>query len=361
MKRRILICSLALVFTFSLIACSAADMGSAPTSANDAPSAPMDAPADSDFAYESDASAMPESSASSTDAAPPVSDGSPGPLPILTPSESGDRRLVYSVSMQLQTTEFMQGIRLLYNTIGEMDGFIVNENVQGRDLRTPEYERSASYTFRLYTDNLPDFIVVIEDNFNLLSRNLASDDVTTSYEQMGFSLQDLREHERSLQNALGNPELDDSDRLDFEVALIEVQSHIRSIEQQRSVVDDDILFSFINVQIFEVNFFEDAPELTFGERVSNAASISLGGLIGFGQGLLIVIIRILPTLIILGAVTVITIWIVRKVKKYNASKPKKPEPPQPQQTGNTNYGGYQNWNQNAHNTHTNHNTPKQQQ
>jgi len=293
--------------------------------------------------------------------------GSAGPPPILTPSDESGRKLVYSVDMQLQTTEFMYGVRILYNTISQLNGFIMSENVRGHDLRHPEQERMAFYTLRLYTDNVPEFIVIMEDNFNLLNRQLNADDITVNYEQTGFTINDLYEEESWLLEELEDPDLEDEERRDVENALTQVRSFIRSLEMQRSVMDDDIYFSFINVQLFEVIFVEeeeeeeekeeDVVELTFGERFSNAASQSLGSFIGFGQGLLIVIIVILPTLLILAAIAVIALFIVRKYKKWRAANPKKPkEQPATAATNKTNPAVYQNWNTQAQQHYYNPNT-----
>lgn len=334
MKRCLLICSLVLVFALLLSACGVdaappPPAAPAPAPASDydfEPAAPEPAPdeAAEDFPAAPAVPGMPDASAADTE-------GSPGPPPILTPSDSGGRRLIYTVNMQLQTTEFMAGIRLLYDTISELDGFIVSESVRGRDIRTPEVERSASYDIRLYTDNLPSFIVVMEDNFNLLSRALTAEDITAIYEDASFTLRSLRELEEQLLDELDEFDDQDMDAIFdepyLEMALAEIQSHIRSLEVQQYAFDDDILFSFINVQIFEAIIIEEIEEeyeegeeeevvdLTFGERFNNAASVSWEGFLGFLQGFLIVVIRILPTLLIIGAVTAVAFFAYRKVIK----------------------------------------------
>jgi len=346
-------CSVILVLALSLgvlSACSgaadadyaalpAADKGGAFDSAPE----PADVSADS-YWSDGEASAPAADAPYITEEAPSDSAGSAGPPPILTPGDSGGRRLLYTVDMQLQTTDFMSGIRLLYDTISELNGFIMNEQVYGRDLRTPGYERSASYTFRLFTDNLPEFIVIIEDNYNLLSRQLYAEDVTAVHEYQGYTLGDLREQEERLKKQLDDDDLDADTITDLERALIEVQAFIRSLEMQQSTLDDDILFSFINIQLFEVIFVEEEDEeeevvLTFGERFLQESLKSWDGFVAFLQGFSIVFIRILPTLLILGVITVIIVLIVRKYKAWRLENPKKPKPVKPNA-----YTGYQNSN-----------------
>ena len=343
MKRCIIVCSLVLVFTLLLASC-AADMG------DSAPAAPAPAP---DFAPGDIFDYAPEPAPPPAPApgAPSPSDwaadsGSSVPLPILTPSDSRGRQMIYSVVMQLQTTDFREGDRLLKNTISDMGGFIVNSQYHGRDIRTPEVERSAIYTLRLPTDRLAEFIVIMEDNNNLYSLWQASDDVTVSHSHGGLTLSDLREQEARLRNALYDldPEASDSDRLELERALTDVQSDIRSIEAQLSMMEDDVLYSTITVHLFEVIFVEheDFVELTFGERFSQQASRSWDGFVAFCQGFLIVLIRILPTLLILGVITAATVLIVRVCLKRSKAKIAQRAATRP-----ANSTGYQNWSNHA--------------
>ena len=82
---------------------------------------------------------------------------------------------------------------------------------------------------------------------------------------------------------------------------------------------------------------EEPEELTFGERFNQAASGSWGGFVSFSQGLLIVLIWLLPTLVLLGLVAFVIILIIRKYKKWRKDNPKKQKATNPQ-----NYSGYQN-------------------
>ena len=98
-------------------------------------------------------------------------------------------------------------------------------------------------------------------------------------------------------------------------------------------MDDDILYSFINIQLYEVVFIEEEEEeeeevvvLTFGEKFLEASLKSWGGFVAFLQGLLIVIIRILPTLLVLGVIATVIYLIVRKYRAWRIANPKKPKP-----------------------------------
>jgi len=343
MKRFTLLCSLLLIFAVLLSSCAAGDMEMsapapvpAPTAAPaDAPSAPV---ADMDF------SEMPAQ-------APSAVGESSVPLPLLTPTDSRGRRLVYTVDLHIETTEFIPGIQKLVNTVNSMDGYVVTAQVQGRSLHAPEFERIATYVFNIDTERLAEFIVTMENNYNLVNLWQASDDITGRHTHGGLTLSDLREQEERLKEQLDNENLRQADRLNLENTLAEVQASIRSHEVQRSEMDYNVRYSTISVAISEVIFKEELPDLTFGERFSVAVNRSLDGFVAFLQGLVIVIISILPTLIILAVIAIITIFVIRKVKKWNETRPKK----QPKKAPPI-YSTHQSWNNNANWNYNNQNT-----
>lgn len=253
------------------------------------------------------------------------------PLPLLTPSNLRGKRLIYTVDLQLQTTGFKTGIRTLLNTVSRMDGYVDSAEEYGWDLHLPETERSAKYKFRLNSERLADFLMAIEDNYNVMSLKQSSEDVTVDYEYSDSTINDLRDQETRLLNELNNANLETTKRLEVEKRLSDIQANIRNYERQQSNRDDNVLYSTVNVQLFEVIFVEYEeeeeiviPELTFGERFSNAASKSAKGFVAFCQGFVIVLIRIAPTIIVIAVLALIALLIYRRVKKHR--KGRKPTP-----------------------------------
>jgi len=322
MKRCIILCLLVLIIALLGFGCSASEQPVAQSSLAPAPgSIAPQAEAALDAAPAEPDHPVAGSTAPPATQMPQNIDESAVPIPILTPSDSRGQRRVYTVDLQLQTTEFMPGIRTLLNTVSEMDGFVERAFVQGRDLRSPEQERHARYTLRIHSDRLSEFLVVIEDNFNMLILCKESDDVTASYTHTDATLVDLRAQETRLLRYLENPPRDESERRDLEQRLSDTQSNIRNHERHQQTIDYNVIYSTINVHLFEVIFFDDVIEElvvhdpAFGDRLSEATTRSIDGFVAFFQWLLIVLIRILPILIVLGIIAVITIIICRKARK----------------------------------------------
>ena len=179
-------------------------------------------------------------------------------LPMLTPATAGDRRLIYDVSMRLQTTEFMPGIRLLLDAIGEAGGYVVNYEIRGSDIRQAPTERAADFRFRLPTEQLPDFIIIIENNYNILNLRQDMREVTATYRQNVWSLEELRSQESNLLEALetarGNRYIELSDQLRA------VRVAIRDLETAQAAIMTDVVYSTIDIQLFEAFLPEEGEE-----------------------------------------------------------------------------------------------------
>ena len=332
MKRAISLCLAALIIALSIGGCASGMKNEA------ASYSPQAVPANSGAPPQSSASGAPAPRPESADAAPsaaeqwtPNAEGGTGSIPILTPSNPRGVRYIYTIDLQLQTTGFMAGIRTLLSNLGDMDGYVESEHLHGRDLHAPPRERSAEYSLRLYTERLMDFLMMIEDNFNIVDRQLKSENITGRYVYGESAIDDLREQEARLLTALNNTRLETSDRLDLEQQLSQVQYSIRNYEKEQGGFDDGIFYSTINIQLFEVIFPDEVeeeeeeqveeavPEPTFAEKLNQAVTRSANGFLAFCQGVVIVIIRILPTIVVLAVIAVIALLIIRAVKKHRKS------------------------------------------
>ena len=324
--KRLLILFLGLLLAGILLAsCSSGYTDSESTQASSQSSSSPSASAGSEngagFAPGASSSPGASVSGSSTYGDTGLPEESLGPLPILTPSYADGKKMIYTITLRLQTTEFMKGMRKLLDTVSNMGGYTMNAYVEGHDMRYPEVERRADYEFKIPSERLSDFIVVLEDNYNLWSLRQETEDSTIKYDSAGLRLEDLLEQESRLLDSLSKEE-DSSERLSLERKLSEVQRMITDLYTLQVSVDDAVILSTVNIQLFEVIFAPEVieaeepppPPLTFSERLGNRISGSIDGFVSFCQGLLIFVIAIAPVLVVLAVVGAIAYPIVRVVR-----------------------------------------------
>jgi len=185
-------------------------------------------------------------------------------FPTLTPDDAGDRRLIYNVSMRLQTIDFLPGMQLLLDTVGELGGYLVHGNVHGSDLNRNPTEQSADFLFRVPTEGLGEFIRVVENNFSIWNLSQNMQEATAQYQQTEWHLDDLREQEAALVEFLDEA---DEDTDEGEIAIAEADLHavrgaIRELEASQAGIMSDVVYSTVDVQLFEV--FPARETLSFG-------------------------------------------------------------------------------------------------
>ena len=266
--------------------------------------------------------------ASAPNAAPPTqADSRPGDdsvhdagenyfaLPLLSPEDT-HRRLVYAVTLHLQTTDFMPGMRILLNTVAEMGGEIIRLDVYGHDMRRPNTERNLAFSFRVPSERLAEFIVVMEDNFNIWRLHQATEDITARYEWTDRQLGNLLEQEQRLREALEGAE-DFEDQFAFEEGLELIQREINEHLAAQGVMDDNIQFSIVDGELYEAFMPEgEQPAQPFNQRLEQTTRGSINTFVAFAQGLLLAAIAFLPVLLILAILAAIAILIVRLFNKH---------------------------------------------
>lgn len=239
-------------------------------------------------------------------------------LPLVTPSNAEGSKIVYTVDLWLETTAFAEGTRKLLDVVVEKGGYVESTHIEGRSLYNEDVERYASYTLRIPSEHLADFLVIMEDNYNLVQLVQQSQNITDQYQETDTRLEDLKEQEKRLTEALGKTE-DTQELLDLERELAGVQSDISSLTASSGRMDNAVIYSTVAVHLSEVIPSKSLQEsgIPFGDRLSKTANGSWTGFVGFCQGLFLFIIAALPVLVVLGVIAAITLLVMRAVRKSN--------------------------------------------
>ena len=270
----------------------------------------------------------------------PVPEGNMGPIPILLASETG-RQLVYTTDIIIETTAFMEGQRRLLNKVEELHGHSERVIVNGRSLRNPTAERDAYFSLRLPPENLIEFIIFVEDHYQLYFLDKKMRDFTITHERNVVHLEELKEREERLLAELEEEQTTRNLR-DLERDLDNIQADIRNLEAAATQLDWDVDFSDITISLFEIIFPEEKEEEepvelpTFGERLQDVTVNSLENILAMLQGLLLFLIRALPWLIPLSIIVFVILRILKRVniktakqKKSVVTPPVEPNPVTP--------------------------------
>ena len=177
------------------------------------------------------------------------------------------RLLIRTVSMSAETLNIDQVKADVENQIRELGGYIENSSMSGtgknHDLRT------IYYTIRIPADKLDSLITTVGNSCTVLSSSENTTDVTLEYVDTKSRLDSLRVEYEQLMELLGNAK-DLDNILILQNRLTEVRYQIESAESRIRVLENQVQYGTLNLQIREVleeTEIEEPHVVTYGERV----------------------------------------------------------------------------------------------
>ena len=244
-------------------------------------------------------------------------------LPLLDPNNSEGIMLSYSVAVELQTTEFMKGIRTLNGFVADAGGYLEECYVRGRDFYDERTARHATYTYQVPSAELGRFLMALEDNYNLLSLKQSSNNVTAEYQHDDTRLTQLQEQEARLLESLEATE-DSEGRAKLEYDLRAVQRQISQLTASTGALRQSVVYSMVNVYLSESIPPREpeppAPAPSWWEQLKATSSNSFNGMLSFLQVMVLIFASILPTLLLIGVIVTAIVFIRKAIKKKNRLK-----------------------------------------
>jgi len=232
-------------------------------------------------------------------------------MPIITPGDESGRMLVYNVNMRLQTSEMMSGWRLMHNTTGRLGGEIEHAIFYGRDKRQlrPENMR-AFFALRIPTENLAEFIELVENNYSIWWLEMRVEDETVTYRRIDTALEGLQNEEAQLIEALEN-ELTPEEEQAMQGQLAAIRGQLADLQVAGDQLVRDVIYSTVIIEMFEAFSPEVAEEvlpLTHGERLGETTFAIV-------EVVLIFATTVLPVVLALLLIAGIVLVIVRLVSR----------------------------------------------
>lgn len=225
------------------------------------------------------------------------------------------RLLIRTVSMSTETKTIDKVKADVESQIRELGGYIENSSMSGtgknRDLRT------IYYTIRIPADKLDSLITTVGNSCTVLSSSENTSDVTLEYVDTKARVESLRvEYDQLIKLLADAKDLDNI--LILQNRLTEVRYQIESSESRIRVLENQVQYATLNLQISEVleeTEIEEPHVITYGERVGEQFKDMWEGTVEFFQNFLLGLIAAIPFLVFMGIVAVIIIVIVFAVRK----------------------------------------------
>lgn len=229
------------------------------------------------------------------------------------------RKWIVTMNLSVETQDLDAALAQLSQQIGEFDGYVQNQNIHNGSSYSGRRYRSATLTIRIPVAKTEEFTTQVGDICHVVSKNQQQEDVTLTYVATESRLNALKTEETRLLELLAQAE-NMSDLLQIEARLTDVRYELESVTSQLRVLENQVDYATIYLDIEEVRDYTDTQEeKTVWQRISGGFVDSLKGI---GTGALelgIWILANLPYLVLFGGIGFAIAVIVRK---FRNRKPK---------------------------------------
>lgn len=269
---------------------------------------------DEDTFYESEKSASNSGSSSSSGNSNSIQDGvDPSKIP-------SDRKLIRTVSLTFETTEFDTFVRDIQNKTTELGGYVESSDISGNEKTSST--RSAYFTLRIPKPNLDTFLSFTEGGANLTRKYENSQDITLKYHDTESRKKALKEEYDRLLELIAQAESVDA-IIAIEERLSDIRYELDGFESDLRMYDNQVEYSTVNVDVKEAKVYTPTQKTTFWDRVASRFESNLGDLMDSLTDFLVWFISSIPVLIFWVIIGVICWFIGRKIIRNHRKKAEK--------------------------------------
>lgn len=221
-------------------------------------------------------------------------------------------KVITTIDMRFETTDFDKSIEDLENIIGKNEGYVEYSDIHYNSRNN----RNGNYTIRIPKNNIQEFKSDLSTIGNKTSESVNKQDVTKQYTDTESRLKVLEVKEERILTLMEKAEKIE-DIIKLEEQLSQVIYEKEQLQANLIDLDDKIDFSTINLYIREVDKFSSSntPETTFGQKISDAIGDSIYFFRNTLEDLIILLIYVLPFIVILGVIAYAVYRFIIKPRK----------------------------------------------
>lgn len=234
-----------------------------------------------------------------------------------------DAKLVKTVWMDAQTKDYDTLIPSIEEKITALGGYIENRDAYNGSSFYGSDVRNCSMTIRIPADNLSDFVGHVSDNANVTNSSESVENITLQYVDTAAQVEALEVEQSRLLELLEQAE-NLTEILEIESRLSDVRYELSSYASQLRVMDNQVSYATVHLDISEVEKLTPVEEPGVWDRISEGFGETMDR-IGTGAVDLLVWISVnSPWFLLLGALTVVIVLICKAASRKSPKKPASP-------------------------------------
>jgi hypothetical protein len=239
-----------------------------------------------------------------------------------------EEKLVYYCDIDIETLDYEATIASIKDAIKKYGGVIQSEDEtdSSYDWYYENYQKTGGtmknyIEIRVPSANYESFITELDGVGKITSKSTSVDNISQKYYDTTTQIEALQIQEKNLLEMLEKCETIE-DMITVEERLSNVQYQLNSLQTTKRYMDTDVAYSYVNINVTEVMEYhyneEPVKKNTFADRLKNTLKSTGKDFLSFLEGLLFLIIRLFPYLVIIAVIC----FIFRKKIKHAISNHK---------------------------------------
>ena len=242
--------------------------------------------------------------------------------------EKFSEKLVYSGSITIQTLEYDETSGNIHKKIEAAGGFVQNENESNGNTtwyysgKTSASSRDLYIQARIPAEKFQTFMTSLEEEGQVMNKQVNVENISQTYAETEASAKAYEIEQQRLLDMMDKAETIE-DMIAVEARLSEVEKALGVYKTDLASMDRDVTYSTVHIEVEEVReYTEEIDDSTFVSRLRETFRSSWTGFLRFLEGLLHLVIRLLPFMILALLIVLLVRYFDRK---YGGSRRMKRE------------------------------------
>ncbi len=241
-------------------------------------------------------------------------------------------KIIYTANVSIETLTYAESYDALKQQISDASGVIESESESNSNYYWYESDSSdmhyLSLTVRIPSAGYSDFLDSLDEIGKVQSKSQNAENISTQYRNTEAEIRGLETQEERLLEMMETAETVE-DMITVESRLSEVQIALDQARTSLAAMDTDVAYSTVYIYLEEVVQYTDTGTTrktsSFFDRLKNTVSDSWSFFLELLEGLLFLIIYLIPVAILVVIILLIirSIWKKRKAKHPIKTQEKK--------------------------------------
>lgn len=236
-----------------------------------------------------------------------------------------NQKLIRTVYMDAQTLSMNDLMAWMDSRVASLGGYYEQKSVRRSGSRDDgSYYQYADLMIRIPADNLDQFVSQVGEEANVTSKSESTENVTLTYVSTQSRVLALETEQERLLELLENAETME-DLLTIEARLTDVRWELENYASQLRVLDNQVNYSTIYLNIWEVDEPTVMAERTVWQKIGDGFSRNAGNMWDGLVNTFVWILTVIPYLVPLALIGGIALLVIKAGKKRKNKKTKSAE------------------------------------